>query len=251
MRKLTALYIVLALLCLFFLIAVTPLTVEIIADPDFSLNVCISFIKLKLVPKKEKPVKLSDFRIDRFRKKRLKEEKKKLKKHKKADRKPAEKPEEPKEEKPKEPLTKKVTSVLDLVRNVVLDTVGKFGKYLKVKISFIDVNIGCEDPYDTAMIYGAVCQSVAVISELLSGLKNVKIKETDGIRNVAVRSDFINRKTSFRVHIAFSIRVWQIVSVGATGLIRYVKYKARSTKKKNKRSKAGGNTECQKTKSAE
>ena len=124
------LYIFGGLFTLAALILMTPIRVDIKLKDELSVILRIWFVRIKLMPKKERPIKLSDFRIARFRKRRLKEQKKYiLSKNKK---KSGHITDKPKKEKPQYGMKENARYTLDLMRLAVLKAIKKFGKHLKM-----------------------------------------------------------------------------------------------------------------------
>ena len=70
------LWIFLGIVALLALVMFTPVTVDVKLKDELIVYLKVWFVKVKLTPKKEKPIKLSDFKIARFRRNRLKEQKK-------------------------------------------------------------------------------------------------------------------------------------------------------------------------------
>ena len=122
----TALYILLGLAAFIALVACLRLTLVLRLEEEFSLSARILCFRIPLLPKKEKPLRPSRFRIKAFRRWRLKEEKQFRKKalaKAAADRKKEEKKKA--DEALKDGIQKKswrdnATFGVDLVRHVIL-----------------------------------------------------------------------------------------------------------------------------------
>lgn len=212
-----ALYIVSGIAVLLLLLALMKISLRVTVDNEISVKLFIGLIPLTLVSQKEKPLKLSDFEIKRFRKKRLKEEekpkRKKLKQAKKA------KKTEGKAEKEKKSFDEILAFVSGLYEFVISDTLEKFGRYLSVKVKRLVITVGGDDAAKTALTYGALSQTVAYFLELINQAKKVRIGNP-----VGVSCDFTAQKPSADIKTVFSLRVWQIVSVGLIGLNRYRRF---------------------------
>lgn len=200
--------------------------VDIRYEEELKVTLKILFLKIPLAPKKEKPLKLSDFRIDRFRRKRRKEQRKylynKLKKKALLKKKAEQSVAEEKDEKPKRSLRENVAFVLDLIKLVVLRAMRKFGRYFRIDLYYLHVCVGGAEPDKTALTYGAITQSVSYLTELLDRHTNTHYPGKRDPR-VYVGADFLAEKTTLKAHLAFSIRVWQVLAVGLSALIGYLK----------------------------
>ena len=225
----TALWITGGIILFFILVGLIKVSVEIKAEDEFFVILKILFIRITLTPKKEKPVRLRDFEIKRFRKRRIKQieknRSKEKKKAEKAEKKKSGKTEKKEKQEEKKPLKDNVSHIIELLKNVVFAAVKKFGRYLTVRMNFIDITVGGEEPDKTALTYGYVCQGVSYVCELLDSLGNVKIKRKDGVGQISVRADFLAKKTKIMCDIIFGIRVWQVIAVGITALTGYIKSK--------------------------
>ncbi len=223
----TALYIILGIAAFFTLIACLRLTLILDAEDELTLTLKVLFLRFRLLPKSKDPPKRKGFRIKTFRRRRLKEEKRYRKKElarAAATRKKEEKREAVKaagQEPPKRSLKENIAFGIDLVKYVVLRVLKAFGKRLRVDIHRIDITVATGDAAKTAITFGYVCQGVAYIKELLDRCLNIrypgKREET-----ISVRVDYLAEKPTFKVHMAFHIRVWQVVSLGFAALKGYL-----------------------------
>ena len=226
----TALYIILGILAFFTLVMFIRVTFEVQANDGVSLYLKILFLKFKLFPKKEKPVRLKDFKIKRFRRIRRKEEKsyikKELKKQQKEDEKAKEKAvkkSETKEKKKEEKSFKeKIDYYTEFIKYVVADALKKFKKYLVITVYYIDISVSGDEPDRTAINYGIACQGVSYINEFLNQNLNMKYKRKRK-EHISVKADFLSRCETVSIRISLGIRVWQVLSVLITALIGYIK----------------------------
>lgn len=229
---LALLILILGVIALFFLVSAIPLTLDIRTKETLRVKVRVWFVPITLTPKKEKPIKLSDFTIKRFRKKRLKEERKYLKKkllsEAKAKRK-AESGEVQKAEKQKKSFKDRAGETIDLVNNVILKAVKKFGRGVTVKLYHFRVTVSGNEPDKTAITYGCVCQGVAYLNELLKNHARVKYPGRTKNR-IYVGVDYLSGKTDIDAHIALKIRVWHIFMTGISALLSYLTMPKREKK---------------------
>lgn len=244
----TALYIIIGIIAFFTLLAMVRITFEIKVEEQLDVYLKILFVKLRLYPKKEKPVNIKSFRIKKFRKMRIKEEKKYRKKQNAKLNKDAKKKkgsdsgsggqtnEDAEDKKSKRSFSENILFGIRLVKYVISRSLGTFGRYLVISIYKVDITVGGDEPDKIGITYGCVCQAVSYLNEFVNQNFNVKYKKVNDV-NVSVNADFISRKNSFRIQTAFSIRVWQIVATAISALIGYLKMPPVTAKNKKVSSK--------------
>lgn len=185
-------------------------SIHIRSDGALSLKIGVGIFKIPLYPKKEKKIKLSDYKIEKFRQSEArlteKEAKKKLKKKRKTEKKT-----ETTEKSGETAVTEKksdVTELIDTVFTLVKVFLARFGRHLHIKVDRLVIIIGSEDAASTAIIYGAVCGAMQCLIELLDNCFHTKFSRN---AEVFVSPDFTAEKTSADIDITFSLRVWQIL----------------------------------------
>ncbi len=235
----TALYIVLGIAVFVTLIALLRVTLILDAEDTLTLTVRVLFLRFKLLPKIKRPPNLKHFRIKAFRRRRLKEEKRFRKRElaraaaSKKKEKKAEAVKAAGQEPPKRSLKENMAFGIDLVKYVVLRVLKTFGKRLRIDIRSIDITVASGDAAKTAVTFGYVCQGVAYIKELLDRCLHVRYPEKrEG--TIRVRVDYLAEKSTFKVHMAFHIRVWQVFSLGIAALKGYLSMPKHEPKAKTK-----------------
>lgn len=224
----TALTIILGIIAFFVLILSIRVTVYMTYDEEFKLDIGWLFIKLHILPKKEKPEK---------------EEKPKKEKEPKEDN----KEQLPEEEKPKEKKDNIIVSfyknqgfsgVLQLLKDTVSAINGMFGtifRHFVFRELKLYMTVGTSDAAETAQLYGKTCAAVFPAIGLITSTCNVK--EYD----CAVRPNFmVAEKTAiFRVVLSFRpIFATTAVVVLAFKLLFKVVFKLLKNKPKEPVSKA-------------
>ena len=234
------LWIFLGIAALIALIMLTPVTVDIKVKDELIVYLKVWFVKIKLTPKKEKPIKLSDFKIARFRKRRLKEQEKYLLSRPKKKSGHITDAEKEEKEKPQYALKENVRYVLDLIRLAVLKAIKKFGKHFRISLYHLRITVGGNEPDKTAITYGYICQGVSYLTAIFDRHLNMKYPGKTENR-IFVGADFTSPKTKIDLHVSFRIKVWHIASVGLTGLFGFLKVPKRVAKeiKENNPAKAG------------
>ena len=90
-----------------------------------------------------------------------------------------------------------------LVRALAAVLVRKTGKHLRLQAAALHIRVATGDAARTAILYGAVCQSLAYLLALLDRVTRLRATEPD----VSVESDYLSEKSSADVHLVFSIRI--------------------------------------------
>ncbi len=233
----TALYILLGIAAFFTLLACLRVTLILEAEDEVAFYVKVLFLRFKLTPRKKDPPNPKRFRIRRFRRERLKEEKRYRKKklaREAADRKKASAKEKAgAEEKPKRSLKENVAFGIDVVKYIVLRVLKTFGRHLRVDIHRIAITVACDEPDKTAVTYGYVCQGVAYVKAILEQHLRIRYPEKRA-DCITVGVDYLSGRSKFKVHIAFHIRVWQVVAVGFAALKGYLAMPKHAPKAKEK-----------------
>lgn len=214
-----AVYIVLSVLLLIFILAMLPVSLNLKYRDEVSLCASVLGLKFMLYPKKKEKVKISDYSKKKLEKKKRKAQRKRLKLKKKADSKRA--TAKPSGEPKRKPS---FSENLQLIYGLLKACIGQASKYVKLKAQKIVINVGSEDAAKTALLYAAVNNSVVLILTLLDSCK--KLKNFKG-SEIAVNADFVSEKCSADVDISLSMRVWQILKGLFAAALKYVKSKSK------------------------
>lgn len=213
-------WIILACIVLFFAFLLSLKATIIIAYSDeVTLTVRVLFLKIRILPKKEKkngPHSMSASKAQKIRRKLAKKER--AKREKKAQKEIRKKQAPPK---PK----KSVAEILDLiamVRKLVSAVVKRFFKHLRVNVARLNVKIATGDAASTAIAYGAVTQSINVLFPLLEPIKNFGLPETT---EVDIQPDFLSESSEIDILISFSLRVWHVFDIAFSALGAFLKHK--------------------------
>lgn len=188
----TALTIILGIIAFFVLIFSIRVTVYMTYDEEFKLDIAWLFIKLHILPKKEKPDKEKKPKKEKEPKEENKEQ-------------------QPEEEKPKEKKDNIIVSfyknqgfsgVLQLLKDTVNAINGMFGtifRHFVFRELKVYMTVGASDAAETAQLYGKTCAAVFPAMGLITS--TCKVKEYD----CAVRPNFmVAEKTAiFRVVLSF------------------------------------------------
>jgi len=210
-----ALYIVLSVLLLLFIISLLPVSLSLKYRDEVSLTASVAAIKIPLYPKKKKKVKISDYTLKKTEKQKKKASKKELKRQnqkyvKKTNGKPKEK--------------KTLLENLGLIRELLGAFIGGVVKHAKIKTEKIVLTVATDDAAKTALLYAAVNNAVLLIVAFLDSCKKIeKLHKSE----ISVNADFLAEKCSADVEISFSLRVWHLIKILFASALKYVTHKTK------------------------
>lgn len=193
---------------LLFLALLLALRIRIIITyrDEVRLFVRILCFQFRLYPRKKKVKwrRYSKKGRSRTEKKRLK----KLEKHKsKHPAKPAQ----------KQPLGERIT----VIRALLAAVFRKTGKHLRLHAVRLHVRVATGDAASTAVLYGAVAQSLGYLFALLDRITRVKAT-TESVNVVA---DYLSSKPSADVKLVLSIRVFGAIALLLAAVSTYMRSK--------------------------
>ncbi len=214
-----ALITILVIAAIIAFIAFIKATVVISYSDDICLYVKVLFLKIKILPSKEKKQKqtMSVKKAEKIKAKlRKKSEKKKLSAVEKQKKK-----EEKKNTKEKKSITAIVSDV-QLFASLAVLVIRKFFKHLRIKIAKIHLIIATSDAATTAIAYGAITQSLNILLPALESVKNFQSLEK---ADIFLDTDFLSETPTVDIKLAFSIRIWQVFDIAFSALGSFIKRK--------------------------
>ncbi len=195
----TGLYIAIGIALLIALILFVRSNVIINYEENLTVFLRILFIKIRLIPAKQK---------------KHKKRRKKVKKHSAANSSNA----TPTQPEKKENILQKLWAI----KSVLLHTIEKFLGKLHFKFVKLNIVVAGENATSTALLYGAATQGVTYLIEILDNISNVDISKKS---DISVRSDFVSQKSSFEGKIVLYISTVHIIYVGVHFLKKLIKSK--------------------------
>lgn len=159
------------------------------------LGIRIGFLNIRVFPKKEKH---AEPKISKKRKKP----------------KPSRKDTEGK--KPKKPLEKK--ELIALIK-IALKALGRFRKKLRVDYLRIRYTFASDDPFNTAMGFGASSAVLSSVIPLLDSAFDI------GERDIGTSFDFLGDKPVIDIWLTTTIQVWEIFYIAIASGIDYLRFK--------------------------
>ncbi len=211
-----ALWIIGIIVLFFALLLSLKFTITIIYHDELALYVRVLFIKIPILPKKEKkrgPHSMSEKKAQRLREKL---EKKRLKKE-EAKKKKASQKESP-TEKPKKTLPE-ILDMITMVRTIAAKVIAKFWKHLHIDIARLRIRVAMGDAAETAIAYGAVTGAINTLFPLLETVKNFDLPKQ---KDIDVVADFVSEEIEADVKISFSLRLWHALDVAFSALFSFI-----------------------------
>lgn len=199
----TALYVILGILLLIALVLCLRVNLHIKYKSELAIYLRILFVKIPLIPQRKS---------------------KKIKQKKKSQSTDSPKVVTSEERQKKSPT---LLENLGMIKEVLAVFLKTFAKKLKVKLARIHVKVATDDAAQTAILYGAVSGSIALIVELIDSYTNLSRL---GKRSIIVESDFLSDRSEADISISLSISVFDAISVLLKSAFRYFKLKNKNAK---------------------
>ncbi len=199
----------LSVLLFFALLLIIPIRIRLVYEDGLELTLRYLFLKFRLVPAPEKKIDLNKFRPGVKKKKKCGAEKKPTAGEKKK-----------RSENLSELLDLKgrpITETVEKVFGIVIYLAKKFFKALTVKIKKLCISVASGDAAKTAVMYGAVSQSLSYALNILCNISNLRIPENAELRSAP---DFCGENSSFDADLIMSIRPVSLISLAVGGIIR-------------------------------
>ena len=165
-------------------------------------------VRLKLYPKKEKKLRLSDYSAKNY-KKLVESDTASKGKHSKK------KPKGKKDGK-NELLPGGIGETFELVSELV----EKFTGHLRCEVIKLRIMVGTNDAASTALTCGVVSSAVSLLLELIANYTDMRLKRP---QDILIEPDFDSGEIHGEVSIKFSIRVINILRAGKGFIINYIR----------------------------
>lgn len=206
--------------------------IAIVYKDDVSLTAQILCFKIRLFPRKKKVnyKHYSPKKAERIAAKKARKEAKKAKK--KAAKKAKREAQHalPPEKRKKATLPEKIT----LVRALATVLIRKTGKHLRLRAAKLHLRVATGDAAKTAILYGAVCQTLSYLLALLDRVTRLKAAEPD----VAVTADYLSEKSEADVHLIFSLRVIGALAILFSVIFAFLRTKGEQSAIRKKKEKS-------------
>lgn len=190
----TVLAILVVIALLIFLLLMTNLKIRVASDGDITLKAGAGPVMLKLLPKRQKKVKLRRFTHKKYL--ALVEAEKKALQDKNTEQ------EAEKSEKKEKDKKESIANTVSLITQI-LERLGVYAGRLRTNIKSLDITVGGDDAASAAVTYGVISQSVTYLLELLDCKTKLKIPDPD---RLSVKCDYTAKEISINVDISVKLR---------------------------------------------
>ena len=106
----------------------------------------------------------------------------------------------------------------------------KFPRYLRTEVARLVVRVATEDAAKTAVTYGVTVQSVQYLITLVQAHTDFRPRR-DAV--ISVYPDFLSDSFLFELDFTFRIRLWQVLSLGVSVLMAYLRRDGAKNKPQN------------------
>ncbi len=238
----TALIVVGCILLFFIFLFTVHAFITLDMAEDMALTVRVLFIRIKILPKKDKTYNPKNYTLKKIRKRDAKAAAKDVKSAEKKRKKQADKAEKKAEKKAKLAAMSKeerrelkrrkkasrpaLTDLIPLVCRVLGLFCSRFFGKLHIKVARLNVRIGAADAAQAAVMYGVVNQSVQYLME---GFR--KFTHVDGLRKaeINVTPDFLSDKIDFDFKLTVRVSLGNVLGAvfkaGWKFLVGYIRIK--------------------------
>ena len=203
-------------------------TITIAYSDEVALTVKVLFIKIKILPSKDKAAGPQSMSVKKARK--IKEKLAAKKKKKQAAKVEKAKAKEEKKKAKKKKSLGEILEMISLIKDLAFKVIKKFFKHLRIDIARIKIHVAMGDAANTAVAYGAITAAVSLLFPVLEKVKNFSLPDAD---EIDIRADFLSDSIEADVMLSFSIRVWHIFDIAFGALGVFLKHQFNKMKKKN------------------
>ncbi|MCD8003629.1 MAG: hypothetical protein LUG88_06975 [Clostridia bacterium] len=188
---------------------------------NIKLSVSYLFVRLKILPAKEKKIRLRKFTYKKTHPKKKKTEKaategkKKKKKTAAAPQKKA-----APEKKEETEGSGGIVRIISQISDIISDVIGRFPSKLRLDISHFYLSVGGRDAMSTAITYGAAVEAVGAALTMLecSPVDTHRPRE----ECYRIEPDFVSGKIKADIRLALSIRAGSLIRLGLSLIVRSV-----------------------------
>lgn len=213
-------YILLGVAALFLVILCIPLSLTVSMDESGVLRLVgrVLGVPVYRSPRRERPVKLSDYSPRALRRREKREQRRRYKALKKQLRKQSKSVDKsktaPTPDK-KAPLGEKIDFIKTLAEAVLTRSL----KHARVDVASLAITVATPDAAGTAILYGSVCAALAGLTEALHQFSHLRIRDA---AHFGVAADFTSERTTARIRIHFRLRVGHVLDIAWHTLRRMV-----------------------------
>ncbi len=187
---------------------------------DIILSVSYLFVNLKILPAKEKKIRLRKFTYKKTHPKKKKAEKAvtEKKKKKKAAAAPSKKGAPEKKEEAEG--SGGIVRIISQISDIISDVIGRFPSKLRLDISRFYLSVGGRDAMSAAITYGVAVEAVGAVLTLLEcSPVDTRCPREESYR---IEPDFVSGKIKADIRLVLSIRAGSLISLMLSLIVRSV-----------------------------
>lgn len=229
----------LGIVLFFWLVANISVNLTVSYQDSLQISLRILFLKFFILPEKRKKAKI--LTASQYRRLLKKEESKKAKKNvqkrkkektkssssksKMAGKRPSSESSEKDGEKKKMDLS----AFLHFLPEMLKEFLKSFGKHLKIRTVRMKISVGSDDAAKTAMLYSAICQGVAYITQFLEEMTGYSVEQR---KKIQIEADYLSSQTKADICFIFRLRIWHFFAMLLAAGTGFLKKKLASTNTK-------------------
>lgn len=213
-------YILLGIAALLLVILCIPLSLTVSLDESGALRLVgrVLGIPVYRSPKREKPVKLSDYSPRALRRREKREQKRRRKAIKKQQHKQAKSAGKAKTASAPD-KSASLGDKLDFIKTLAEAVLKRSLKHARVDVESLAITVATPDAARTAILYGSTCASLAGVTEALHQFTHWRIRDA---ARYGVAADFTSERTRADIRIHFRLRVGHVLDIARHTLFRMV-----------------------------
>lgn len=199
----TVLYIIVGIAALVILILLLRVKITVLYDkPALNDGVCsvflgLGFVKIRLYPKKEKKIKLSDYSAKKYRRLLFEDNASSAAPH----------DEKPKKKSKNELLPEGIGEIFDITSEII----EVFKDHLRCEVLRLRINVATKDAAVTALTYSGVYSAAMFLLETVENNTKLCLRSP---KDIQIAADFDNTDFSCDIGLSFSIRTVNILGAG-------------------------------------
>lgn len=219
----TPLIVIGAILLFLLLLLTLPVRIVICCRETVILKLKILCFGITLFPRKKKAVKPSHYTPKRLARRERRAAKRAARKARRAEKKRARRAERaPSSSKGHAKNSKPtLTENVMLIRALVAALIRKTGKHLRLKAARLHIRVATGDAAKTALLYGAVSGSLAILLDRLSHLVRLKTKPTE----MSVYADYLSERSTADVKLVFAISPIGAIALLTSVILTFIRTK--------------------------
>ncbi len=215
-------YILIGVFAFAFLLLLIPLSLTVMLDEqgNTQLRGRVLGICVYRSPKKERPIKLSEYSPRALKRKQKKARHAHIKALQKQQKKAAKQQKKNRSPSSTTLNTKlSLTEQISLIRDLAQTVLRRSLHHARVDVERLTITVATPDAAKTGILYGAVCSALAFLTETLHNFSHLHIRHPD---RYGVTADFVGDKCRADIRLHFRLRVHHVLHIAMHTLTRLI-----------------------------